>query len=71
MKRILGIDPGSRFTGYGIIELKAGKSIWVNSGHIKVKAGTLAEKLCIIAEGINHVLDEFHPDETLTSYNKL
>ena len=63
MKRILGIDPGSRFTGYGIIELNAGKSIWVNSGCIKVKADNLAEKLCIIAENINTLLDEFQPDE--------
>ncbi len=63
MKRILGIDPGSRFTGYGIIELNAGKSIWVNSGCIRIKADSLAEKLCIIAEGLNTLLDEFQPDE--------
>ena len=63
MKRILGIDPGSRFTGYGIIELRAGKSIWVNSGFIRVKAESLAEKLCIIAESLNILLDEFQPDE--------
>jgi len=63
MKRILGIDPGSRFTGYGIIELNAGKSIWVNSGCIKVKADNLAEKLCIIADSLNILLDEFQPDE--------
>ncbi|MCW8900824.1 MAG: crossover junction endodeoxyribonuclease RuvC [Gammaproteobacteria bacterium] len=63
MKRILGIDPGSRFTGYGIIELKAGRSIWVNSGCIRVKGDSLAEKLCIISEGLNTLLDEFQPDE--------
>ena len=63
MKRILGIDPGSRFTGYGIIELKAGRSIWVNSGCIRVKGDSLAEKLCIISEGLNILLDEFQPDE--------
>ena len=63
MLRIIGIDPGSRFTGYGIIELNAGKSIWVNSGCIKIKADSLAEKLCIIAEGLNTILDEFQPDE--------
>ena len=62
-KRILGIDPGSRVTGYGIIELKAGKSIWVNSGCIKIKGNSLGEKLCIIAEGINTLLDEYQPDE--------
>lgn len=63
MKRILGIDPGSRFTGYGIIELKAGRSIWVNSGFIRVNGNNLAEKLCIISEGLNTLLDEFQPDE--------
>lgn len=63
MKRILGIDPGSRFTGYGIIELNAGRSIWVNSGCIRVKGESLAEKLCIISEGLNVLLDEFQPDE--------
>ena len=63
MKRILGIDPGSRFTGYGIIELNAGKSIWLNSGCIRIEADNLADKLCIIAEGLNALLDEFQPDE--------
>lgn len=63
MKRILGIDPGSRFTGYGIIELNAGKTIWINSGFIRVQADSLAEKLCIIAESLNILLDEFQPDE--------
>ncbi len=63
MKRILGIDPGSRFTGFGIIELNAGRSRWVNSGCIRVAGATLAEKLCLIAEGINSLLDEYQPDE--------
>lgn len=63
MKRILGIDPGSRFTGYGIIELNAGRSIWINSGCIRVTGDNLAEKLCIISEGLNTLLDEFQPDE--------
>lgn len=63
MKRILGIDPGSRFTGYGIIELKAGRTIWVNSGCIRVKGDNLAEKLCVISESLNTLLDEFQPDE--------
>ena len=63
MKRILGIDPGSRFTGYGIIELNAGRSIWLNSGCIRVQGDSLAEKLCIISEGLNSLLDEFQPDE--------
>lgn len=63
MKRILGIDPGSRFTGYGIIEVTAGRSIWLNSGFIRVQGANLAEKLCVISESLNILLDEYLPDE--------
>jgi len=63
MKRILGIDPGSRFTGYGIIELNAGRTIWVNSGCIKVIGDDLASKLCIIAESLDTLIEEFQPHE--------
>ena len=35
-KRILGIDPGSRFTGYGIVELDGNHIRWVASGCILV-----------------------------------
>ncbi len=63
MKRILGIDPGSRFTGYGIIELQGGKTRWINSGCIRVSGETLAQKLGVIATGLNTLLDEFAPDE--------
>lgn len=63
MNRILGIDPGSRLTGYGIIEMQACKAIWVTSGCIRVKTTSLAERLREICEGIQSLLDEFQPDE--------
>lgn len=62
-KRILGIDPGSRFTGYGIVELQDDRLRWVASGCIKVKGDSLGEKLRVIAEGINQLLDEHQPHE--------
>lgn len=34
--RIIGIDPGSRFTGYGLVELKAGQLIYLNHGYIEL-----------------------------------
>jgi crossover junction endodeoxyribonuclease RuvC len=62
-KRILGIDPGSRFTGYGIVELVDGKIRWVASGCIRIKGDDLSHKLRIIAEGLNELLDTHQPDE--------
>ncbi len=64
MTRILGIDPGSRITGYGIIEMHGGKAVWVTSGCIRVKSGNLAERLGEICVGIQSLLDEFQPNET-------
>ncbi|HEB54979.1 MAG TPA: crossover junction endodeoxyribonuclease RuvC [Gammaproteobacteria bacterium] len=63
MNRILGIDPGSRLTGYGIIDMQERKAIWVTSGCIRVKTASLAERLCEICEGIQSLLDEFQPHE--------
>ena len=64
MTRILGIDPGSRITGYGIIEMHGGKAVWVSSGCIRVKSANFAERLGEICEGIKSLLDEFQPHET-------
>ena len=48
MTKILGIDPGSIKTGYGIIESKGNHTRHIENGVIKVKGETLAEKLKII-----------------------
>jgi len=64
MNRILGIDPGSRLTGYGIIEMHERKAVWVSSGCIRVKSTQLAERLREICEGMQSLLDEFQPHET-------
>jgi len=59
--RILGIDPGSRLTGYGIIEMHAGRAIWVGSGCIRIKGEDLASRLRILVEGLAEVLDQHQP----------
>ncbi|MFW5966997.1 MAG: crossover junction endodeoxyribonuclease RuvC [Persicimonas sp.] len=61
---ILGIDPGSRYTGYGLVE-KAGRDVvYVASGRINAaKAGELSERLPVIYSGICEIVDEFEPDE--------
>ena len=61
--RILGIDPGSIDTGYGIIDLDGNHARCVTSGTIAVK-GDLAAKLLCIYNGINGLIEEYRPAET-------
>lgn len=67
MAIILGIDPGSRTTGYGIIRVEGQKQLYIDSGCIRVVAPNkklpLAERLRIIFDGISNVIADFHPDE--------
>lgn len=62
MTRILGIDPGSRLTGYGVIELQQGKAVWLGSGCIRLKGEDLAERLCVLAEGLTVILEQYRPE---------
>ena len=61
--RILGIDPGSRFTGFGIIEVDGSHVLSIHQGVIKAGSGEFPERLGIIFRGISDVIDEFRPDE--------
>ena len=45
--RILGIDPGSRFTGFGIIEVDGGRTLPIHQGVIKAGTGEFPERLGI------------------------
>ena len=63
MIKILGIDPGSINTGYGIIESKGNHNKHIKNGIIKVKGNTLGEKLKIINTNVIKILEEFQPDE--------
>lgn len=63
MKRILGIDPGSRATGYGIIEIRDQAAIFIAAGCIQTGGGVLAQRLGRIFEGMTAVMDRYHPGE--------
>ncbi len=63
MQRILGIDPGSRITGYGIVDAGIGKVVFVSCGVIKTTVSyPLANRLNEIFEGINEVIQLHNPD---------
>lgn len=63
MTRILGIDPGSRFTGYGIIEHVGNKVSFLHCGTLSLGGADIPERLGAIFSGLSAVLTEWRPDE--------
>ncbi len=61
--RILGIDPGLRVTGFGVIE-KAGQGLsYVASGCIRTPEGALPARIKSILDGLGEVIALHRPDE--------
>jgi crossover junction endodeoxyribonuclease RuvC len=63
MTRILGIDPGSRFTGYGIIDIQGNHARHVTHGTIRVQGEEIGAKLRVLFRSITDLISEFNPDE--------
>ncbi len=61
--RVLGLDPGLRTTGFGVIE-KQGKRIhYIASGTIKSGEGTLPERLKVLLLGVQEVVRTYQPTQ--------
>ncbi|UOP05679.1 crossover junction endodeoxyribonuclease RuvC [Conchiformibius kuhniae] len=64
MVRILGIDPGSRCTGFGIIDWQGSEPFYVASGRITTLAGDeLAGRIGVIVEHIGEIIDVYRPQQ--------
>ena len=63
MTTILGIDPGSRITGYGLIRESSQKLQYIDSGCIRTSEGELSQRLLEIFNGICQLMEEYSPDE--------
>src|ERR1700749_3554867 len=62
--RILGIDPGLRRTGWGVIEIEGTRLIFVGCGSVEpADSLPLASRLLAIHEGLAAVLGDFRPEE--------
>ncbi|MFC1774146.1 crossover junction endodeoxyribonuclease RuvC [Pseudomonadota bacterium] len=61
MIRILGIDPGSRFTGYGLIDTDGQRARYVTSGCLRVNGDSLPEKLGLIFSELTTLISEHKP----------
>lgn len=61
--RILGIDPGSRKTGYGLIENTGNRTRHLASGCIRLNAKhPLSDRLSILSRELEQLIEEFRPD---------
>jgi len=61
--RVLGIDPGSLVTGYGVIDISGTRLAFVECGCVRTSGGEIAERLREIFEGIGQVLVRARPHE--------
>ena len=62
-RRILGIDPGLRMTGFGIVEVVGGRLACVTCGCIRSGEGELPERLGVILRDLASVIAQHHPTE--------
>lgn len=64
MSLILGIDPGSRVTGYGIVDAAGRSGEYVTSGCIRTSGqGSLPERLNEIFQGVTEIIARYCPQE--------
>ncbi len=64
MVRIIGIDPGLRRCGWGVIESEGHRLAYVACGTLTPPVDLpLAERLVLIHSGLNELIDRFRPDE--------
>jgi len=60
--RILGIDPGLRVTGFGLVDSDKDKVTYLASGVIRTGVGSLPARLQKIHYGIVELVEEYRPD---------
>ncbi len=60
--RILGIDPGSRYTGFGVIEVDGTRLSYLASGCIRITDSELCDRLKTIFDGVSEIVQLHQPD---------
>src|SRR5436853_5938692 len=61
--RVLGLDPGSRRTGFGVIECRGSDCVHVAHGCIAVGGDALAGRLREIFDGLRSLIEQHAPGE--------
>ena len=61
-RRILGIDPGSRTTGFGVLDFTGDTAVYVASGTVSSANGSFPERLRQIFTAVSEIVVEYRPD---------
>src|SRR5580693_427025 len=62
--RILGIDPGLRRTGWGVVEIAGNRLGYLGCGSVRTRDNDgLGARLVAIHEGLTRIVEKFRPDE--------
>lgn len=62
-RRILGIDPGSRVTGYGIVDVSGAEVRYVDSGCVRLAQEDMPLRLMMIHQAIAELVAQYRPQE--------
>ena len=60
--RILGLDPGLRITGFGLVDQLGNQLRYVASGCIRTQDGELPGRLKTLLDGVREIVDTYRPD---------
>jgi len=63
MSILLGIDPGSLITGYGIIEIRANQLHYIDSGCIRTQGKNIMQRLKEIHHGLQTIVQQYLPTQ--------
>jgi crossover junction endodeoxyribonuclease RuvC len=61
--RVLGIDPGSQRTGFGVVDATGARLRYVASGVIRTTQGEFAARLCEIFRCMRSIVSQYQPQE--------
>ncbi len=67
-KRILGIDPGSRLTGFGVLDFDGDRPAYVASGTIRSPDGDFPERLKKIFVSVKEIVAEYRPEVVAATF---
>ena len=63
MSLILGIDPGSLCTGFGLIRQEGSAQSYIHAGFIRTKSGDLSGRLQQVYQALHDLVVKYHPDQ--------
>ncbi len=66
--RILGIDPGLRVTGFGIIDKIGNQLAYIGSGCVTTSGSELPDRLKVILDGLHEIILQYRPEQVAVEH---